>query len=166
MTSTDAAAPAGDDPIFAATIRPHRSLGPDGFRATMLLCTAVVVFASIRVIEIGFWPVSGFLVLDLLGLFIALQVSYRRGRSFEEVVLTPIELLLRKVTHRGACREWRLNPLWTRLDHETDEEYGLQRLAVVSRGERIDVGRDLSPDEREQFADAFGRALAEVKRGY
>jgi uncharacterized membrane protein len=28
------------------------------------------------------------------------------------------------------------------------------------------VARDLSPPERETLAEAFGRALAEVKRGY
>lgn len=166
MKPGKAAIDSNDEPVFSATIRPHRSLGPDAFRVLMIVLTVIVVFASIRVIELGFWPVSGFLGLDLVGLFVAFQVSYRRGRSFEEVVLTPIELSLRKVTHRGDASEWHLNPLWTKLHRETDEDYGLQRLAVLSRGERIDIARELSPPEREQFADAFGGALARVKRGY
>jgi uncharacterized membrane protein len=36
----------------------------------------------------------------------------------------------------------------------------------VSRGERITIARELSPPEREHFAEEFGTALARVKRGY
>src|SRR4051812_49118767 len=115
---------ASDDrmqPVFAATIRPHRSLGQAGFRVLMVLCAAVSGVMALRFIALGFWPVSGFLGLDLIGLWIAFRVSYRSGRSFEEVVLTPIELMIRRVTHRGEAREWRLNPLWTKLHRETDD---------------------------------------------
>ena len=57
------------------------------------------------------------------------------------------------------------NPLWTRLDRQVDADFGMQRLALTSRGEKVVIARDLSPDERENFADALGAALAEVKRG-
>lgn len=167
MSTGKAQAPSGDgQPVFAATIRPHRSLGRNGFRIMMLLCGLVAVATALRFVALGFWPVSGFLALDVVGLYVAFRISYRRGRSFEEVVLTPIQLLIRRVTHRGEAREWRLNPLWTRLLRETDAEYGLQRLALVSRGERVTVASELSPAEREHFADEFGRALSQVKRGY
>lgn len=155
-----------DDPVFAAIIRPHRSLGPQGFRILMTLCGAVAAVTAIRFVAMGFWPVGGFLGLDLAALYLAFRISYRRGRSFEEVLLTRFELLLRKVTHRGVAREWRLNPLWTRLQREADDEFGLQRLTLVSRGEHIDIARELSPGEREELADELGRALASVKRGY
>jgi uncharacterized membrane protein len=121
--------------------------------------------AGVPFAVLGLWPVTGFFGLDLLALYIAFQVSFRTGRSFEEVVLTPIELLFRRVSHRGEPREWRFNPLWTRLARETDEDYGLQRLALVSRGQEIVIARELSPPERETFAEAFGTALARVKRG-
>jgi uncharacterized membrane protein len=166
----DTGKPEGTDdrarPVFAATIRPHRSLGQAGFRILMVLCALVAGVMALRFIALGFWPVSGFLGLDLVGLYIAFRVSYRRGLSFEEIILTPIELMFRRVTHRGEAREWRLNPLWTRLHRENDEEFGLQRLALVSRGERITIAGELSPPEREHFADEFGQALQEVKRGY
>jgi uncharacterized membrane protein len=162
------AALADDDmgqPVFEATIRPNRSLGRVGFRVMMVLLGLVVALASLRLIALGVWPVSGFLLLDVVGLYVAFRVSYARGRSFEEIVLTPIELLFRRVTHRGVAREWRMNPLWTKLVRETHEEFGLQRLALVSRGERVVIAGELSPGEREHLADEFGRALAAVKRG-
>ena len=153
-------------PVFAAVIRPHRSLGRDGFRLVMSLCCLATIGASVPFIVLGFWPVGGLFGFDLMALYVAFRVNYRRGESFEEVVLTPLELLFRRVSHRGEKREWRFNPLWTKLDRENDEDFGLQKLALVSRGERLVIAGDLSPQERESLADALGHALAEVKRGF
>ncbi|KTS19837.1 DUF2244 domain-containing protein, partial [Methylobacterium indicum] len=61
---------------------------------------------------------------------------------------------------------WGFNPLWTRRHKVEDEEYGLMLLAVVSRGQRVLVARDASPNERQVVADGLTRALAEVKKGY
>jgi uncharacterized membrane protein len=153
-------------PVFAAVIRPHRSLGPDGFRTVMALCCLATVISSIPFVVLGLWPVAGFFGLDFLALYIAFRVNFRHGRSFEELELTPVQFLIRRVTHRGEAREWRFNPLWTRLDREEDDEFGLQKLEVASRGQSVVIARDLSPPERESLADALGRALSDVKRGY
>jgi uncharacterized membrane protein len=153
-------------PVFAAVIRPHRSLGRDSFRTVMTLCCLATIVASIPFVALGFWPVAGFFGLDILALYIAFRVNFRSGRGFEEVELTRLHLLFRTVSPKGEAREWRFNPLWTRLDREEDEEFGLQRIALISRGERVVIARDLSPPERESFAEALGRALSDVKRGY
>src|ERR687894_1773051 len=116
-----------DGPVFAAVIRPHRSLGASGFCTVMTLCCLAAIVASTPFVVLGFWPVGGFFGLDLLALYIAFRVNYRRAESFEEVVLTPLELLFRRVTHRGERSEWRFNPLWTKLDRESDEDFGLQK---------------------------------------
>lgn len=166
MQSHKASPDVGDGPVFAAVIQPHRSLGPHGLRVVMTLCCLAMVGASIPFVVLGFWLVAGFFGLDLLALYIAFRVNFRAARSFEEVVLTPIELLFRRVTHQGASREWRFNPLWTKLDRRNHEEFGLQTLALVSRGEHVVIARELSPAERETFADALGKALADVKRGF
>lgn len=154
-----------DEALFSARITPHRSLGPEGFRVMMAMACVVAALVAIRFVAMGFWPVSGFLGLDVVLLYVAFRVSYRRARAFEEVQLTPLELLFRSVTHRGVSREWRLNPLWTRLVRETHEEFGLQRIALVSRGQRIVIARELSPPERAHLADELAAALTRVKQG-
>lgn len=166
--SPDAAGPLADPfarPLFAAVIRPHRSLDAHGFRILVALCCIATAAASIPFVVIGFWPVAGFFALDLLALYVAFRINFRAGRSFEEVVLSPIELMFRRVSHRGEHREWRFNPLWTKIDREDDEEFGLQRLRLVSRGEQVVIAGALSPPERESFAEALGEALARAKRG-
>ena len=155
-----------EEPVFAAVIRPHRSLSPQGFRLLMGLLCLVSIVASLPFVIRGFWPVAGFFGLDFLGLYIAFRLNYRQGLSFEVLELTPIRLLLQKVSPRGDVKEWRFNPLWTRLDREEDDEYGLQKLTLSSRGEEVMIGCDLSPPERETLANAVSRARSEVKRGY
>ena len=76
-----------------------------------------------------------------------------------------IAVLLRKVTHRGEEANWRFNPAWTKLEREIDEDYGLLKLSLVSRGRSVPVADALSPDERAGFADALGAALAQARRG-
>jgi uncharacterized membrane protein len=132
----------------------------------MTLCCLATIVSSIPFVALGFWPIAGFFGLDFLALYIAFRVNYRHGQGFEQLELTPIEFLVRRVSHRGETREWRFNPLWTRLRREEDDEFGLQLLEVASRGQSVVIARDLSPPERETLADELGRALSDVKRGY
>jgi uncharacterized membrane protein len=155
-----------DRPVFHATIRPNQSLSQQGFRNVMIACGAVLIVTSVACIRAGFWPVAGFFGLDMLALYLALKASFRRGRSFEEVVITPLVVMLARVTHRGERREWRFNPLWTKLTKVEDEEYGLQTLTLVSRREHVVVARDASPTDREEIAHELTRALAQVKKGF
>lgn len=161
----DAAAEAAEKPVFDATITPHRSLGQDGFRIVMTLVCLTSVAASIPFIVLGAWPVAGFFGLDIIALFIAFKVNFNAARAFERIVVTPLEVLLRKVSHHGGEKIWRSNPAWTKLEREDDEDYGLLELTLVSRGQRTVVASALSPQEREGFALALGSALAKAKRG-
>lgn len=151
-------------PDFSATITPHRSLTRKGFRVVMTLLCLTSVVSSLPFVILGAWPVAGFFGLDLLALYIAFRINFSRARSFEQVMVTRLEVLILKVTHRGEAREWRFNPAWTRLIERRHAEFGLQEVAVVSRGLAVPVADALSPPERESFARAFGQALAEARR--
>ncbi|GJE27698.1 DUF2244 domain-containing protein [Methylobacterium organophilum] len=155
-----------DRPLYAAVIRPHQSLGQNGFRVVMGLCGGVSLVTSIACWRMGFWPVAGFFGLDMLALYVALKASFRRGRSFEEVAISPIEVRLARIGVRGERREWRFNPLWTNLRKVEDEDYGLRSLTLISRREQVAVARDASPGERATVAEGLAHALAKVKKGY
>ena len=79
--------------------------------------------------------------------------------------MTPTALRVRKVSPRGTAREWVLNPLWVKLDKVVHEEYGIERLSLVSRGKQLAIASFLGPDEKASFAQALGHALSEAKRG-
>jgi uncharacterized membrane protein len=157
--------PIPEPTLFSAIITPHRSLSGTGFLVVMALVGGLSLIGGLIFFLLGAWPVVGFLGLDVLLVYWAFRSNYRAAAAFEQVTVTPSELRLRRVSHRGSLAEWTLNPVWTRLDCETHEEFGLLRLFLVSRGRRLSVAGFLSPPERESFAAALSAALGEAKRG-
>ncbi|HEX4411812.1 MAG TPA: DUF2244 domain-containing protein [Xanthobacteraceae bacterium] len=157
--------PAAEDKIFSAVITPYRSLGPTGFLIVMLAVGGVSFVTGIAFMMRGAWPVFGFFGLDVLVLYLAFRANYRSARAYEVVTVTAGELTVRQVSHRGAVREWTLNPLWVRLEKIAHEEFGIERLFLVSQGRRVPVAGFLSPKEKASFAAALGNALGEAKRG-
>jgi uncharacterized membrane protein len=151
--------------IFSAIITPHRSLSSTGFLLVMLLVGGISFVAGVVFFMVGAWPVVGFLGLDVLLVYWAFRVNYRAAAAYEEVTVTPSELRVRKVSHRGEVAEWTLNPVWAKLDRETHEEFGVLRLFVVSHGKRLPIAGFLGPEEKESFAKALATALGEAKRG-
>ncbi len=151
--------------IFSALITPHRSLGSTGFLILMLAIGGLSFISGLAFILIGAWPVFGFLGFDVLLVFVAFRANYRAARAYEEVRVTASELTLRKVSQRGSVREWTLNPVWVQLDRIVHEEFGIERLFLVSRGRRLLIASFLGPDEKASFARALSNALSEAKRG-
>jgi len=157
--------PFAEPTIFSAIITPHRSLSSTGF-LILMLCIGGISFASGMVfLLLGAWPVFGFLGLDVALVYFAFRANFRAARAYEEVRVTASELTLRKVSHRGAVREWTLNPVWVRLDRVVHEEFGIERLFLVSRGRRLSIASCLGPDEKASFAQALSGALGEARRG-
>ncbi len=157
--------PKPDTPLFSARMTPNRSLGRRGFGILMLVVAGISFVGGLVFALAGAWPITGFFGLDVLLIYWAFKVNYRDGRAYEEIVVTPTELMFRKVSARGAVTEWRCNPLWVRLDFDVHEEFGVQRLDLVSRGDRQPIASFLSPDEKESFGKALQAAIAAAKRG-
>lgn len=157
--------PLREPEIFSAVLTPHRSLSPAGFLWLMLLAGSISLVTGTVFLLAGAWPVFGFFGLDVLLLYCAFKLSYRSAKALEEVTVTGSELTVRQVSPLGHRREWTLNPLWVRIDQVVHEEFGVERLFLVSRGERLPIAAFLSPPERESFALALSAALGEAKRG-
>jgi uncharacterized membrane protein len=151
--------------IFSATLTPHRSLGRVGFLILMLLFGGISFLTGMMFLVIGAWPVFGFFGLDVLLLYWAFRLNYRHAEAYEEVTVTASVLKVRKVSHLGRVREWVLNPLWVRLDKVELEEFGIDRLILISRGKKLTIASFLSPDEKASFAKELASALSEAKRG-
>ena len=154
-----------DPTIFLAVITPHRSLGPQGFLIFMLCLGGLSFVAGMICVAVGAWPIFGFLGLDVLLVYLAFRANYRSAHAYEEVTVTAGELTVRQVNHRGRVREWTLNPLWVRLERIVHEEFGIERLFLVSRGRRLPIAAFLGPHEKASFALALGSALGEARRG-
>jgi uncharacterized membrane protein len=146
-------------------LTPHRSLSRGGFLVLMLVLGGISFATGMVFLLAGAWPVFGFCGLDVLLVYLAFKVSYRRAKAYEQVTVTPSELTVRKVSHYGRISEWTLNPLWVRLDRVVHAEFGIERLFLVSHGRRLAIAGFLGPEEKASFALALSAALGEAKRG-
>jgi uncharacterized membrane protein len=166
MTASNDFDPALDPPtLFSARLTPHRSLNRTGFLVLMGFLSAVSFATGIAFLLMGAWPVLGFLGLDVLVVYWAFRVNFRRAAATEEITVTPLELRVRRVSHRGHVVEWVLNPLWVQLDQKVHAEFGIERLYLVSRGRRVSIGNFLGADEKASFAKALMAALQTARRG-
>jgi uncharacterized membrane protein len=156
---------AAEPELFSALLTPHRSLNRTGFVVLMAFLSLVSFVAGVAFLMMGAWPVFGFFGLDVLVIYWAFKVNFRSARAREEISVTPSELRVRRISHRGQVAEWVVNPLWVRLDQQVHQEYGVERLYLVSGGRHFSIGRFLGPDEKASFAKALNAALVAARRG-
>ncbi|WP_298816573.1 DUF2244 domain-containing protein [uncultured Roseibium sp.] len=154
-----------DRPFFTAVLTPHRSLGPKGFMILMIVFGLVCFVAGVLFWRIGAWPVFGFFGLDIAILWFAFRMNYRSARAFEEVVVSRNEIAIRKVGPGSRYQEYRFNPFWVRLSVDRIEDEGVVKIQLNSRGETVDLGNFLNPDDRTSFAGAMANALSVARSG-
>ena len=105
--------------LFSVLLTPHRSLNRTGFVLVMTFLSVISFATGVAFLMMGAWPVFGFLGLDVLAIYIAFKINFGRARAREEITVTPSELRIRRVSHRGHVVEWVFNPLWVRLDQKS-----------------------------------------------
>ena len=142
---------------FATSLSPYRSLPPDAFKWVIGGAIAANLVIGLPMLLLGAWPVMGFMGLDIWLLWWLFNRSYLDARRSETLVLTDSELLVDRVAPDGEREEHRLDAYWLRL--EVTEE----RLVAISKGNRLVIGRFLSPEARLDLGERLKAALAEMR---
>jgi uncharacterized membrane protein len=147
---------------FRAVLRPHRSLGPQGFLVVMGLLTAVSFVAGLAFTFMGAWPVFAFFGLDVALVYLAFKLSYRSGRAYELVELTPEQLTLTRVDPVGRRQSVDFNPYWVRVELDEKPD-GRTDLHLALRQQRYSFGHCLNDDEKREFASVLQSALLRAR---
>jgi len=87
--------------LFSAVLRPNRSATIGGLNAVMAVMAVIWLATGAAFAVIGAWPVSGFLGLDVLVLYLALRLCLRAGRTVETIDLTERALTVRRINPWG-----------------------------------------------------------------
>ncbi len=140
------------------TLYPQRSLKPEHFSRLLLVLITICTLASIRFLIVGAWPVVLFLGADILALWFAFFLSYRRGRIFETIQLSDSDLIISASDTAGRLKTDRFEPYWVNV---TIKSAGADKnvLVIQHRTKEIEVGRFLVPHERREVATAIKDAL-------
>jgi len=151
--------------LYQANLTPYRSLNQRGFLIVMIIVAAISFVCGTAFLLMGAWPVFGLFGLDVLAIYVAFRMNFRSARAREDIIVTPSLITVRQVDANGVAREARMNPLWTRLQKELLEDYGIQRLTLLSNGYPVVVGSFLHTEQREELAEGLTNALSAAKRG-
>jgi uncharacterized membrane protein len=160
----NASNPIPEQTLLFERLSPHRSLSPQGFVIVMVILGGASFILGIAFLMMGAWPVFGFLGLDVFLVWLAFRTNYRAARAFEEILVTPVRLVWRRVSARGKLSEDTMNPRWVRLETTSDELSGVTRVALTERRITRVVGAFLPPIHKEKLAKNLAQALATAKR--
>jgi len=150
--------------LLDLTLTPNRSFDRQHVRWVLGAVGLVFFLGGLRFLALGAWPILPFMALDLALLWWAFRASYASGRGHERLVLEDDRLELLRVSPRGAERRLRFEPLWTRVLLE-ETPLGDVRLWLAARGQRVSVGRFLSPGERREVGEVIRAGLEAYRLG-
>jgi uncharacterized membrane protein len=146
-------------PLLDLTLRPHRSLSARGFAMLMGLLCAISFVAGAAFVAVGAWPVVGFLGVDVLLVWIALRVSFARGRARERLTLHEDRFEIERIDRQGRRERRSLEPYWLKVEL-ADQGAGAPLVRLRSHGKSTTVGTFLGAGERVELARAIEDALA------
>jgi uncharacterized membrane protein len=146
---------------WRATLTPHRSLSRQGFVAVMAAIVTVNLAGGIVFFVIGAWPVTGFMGLDVALVWWAFRANFAAERQADRIEITDHELVVEHLADGRTRRERRFVRHWVRVELEEDRSREvIGSLFLTSHGVRTEIGRFLSPAERQDFARELNSALA------
>jgi len=123
------------------------------YMGVVVVCLAIALLFAAE----GFWPVLAFAIIDVFVLGAALYLSAQRS-LWRVVVRVSGEKVQIEVGRRRREHHWVFDRFWTevRLDPPEYRWYP-SRLAVCSRGKRVDIGGFLTEEERVELARELRR---------
>src|SRR5262245_5532237 len=146
-----------------AVLEPPRSLSPRGFSRVMLALGSLSFLFGIGFLANGAWPITGFMGLEVLALWLVFRISFRKQLARTYVRVTAEDVLVRKVDGWGRERRACLASPFARVeyDHAAD---GPNALRLASSSTAYALGEFLTPKERESFARRLDQALLDARR--
>jgi len=153
--------PPGREPLFEAISMPHASMTRGALVAVIALLGAGAAAMAALFLWIGAWPVLGFLGVEVL-LAMGLLMAHARwsARAYERLTLSDGKLVIERQDGRGRRENLSLDPYWTRAEFRGAQD---GRLVLLCRGQSIEFGRHLTPEERRSLHGALVMALGAWK---
>jgi len=153
--------------LFDAELTPHRSLSPRGFLLLMAGVCAISFAGGLAFWLAGAWPVVGFLGADVLLIYLAFRINYRRGRLVERLHLTRDKLTVSRIWPGGRRNTWEFQPYWLQVvfdDRAQAEGRADSPLILRSHGKNLAIGSFLTRKERGEVAAALRAALTRARQ--
>ncbi len=124
-----------------------------------LIFFTATALTSFYFVSIGAWPVSFFLLIDFILLYLAFKKYNKDSKMYDRIILKN-KLTIINVSKSGSKSLQIIDPTWLRLKIYSDRKK--QYLSIISHGKSVKVGRFLNIKELEDLAKVIKKAL--IKR--
>ncbi len=141
---------------------PYQSLPPKGFVWFIGLTAGFMALPVMAMLGTAvLWGLLPFVLLVIGGVWYAIQHSFRRGQTAEELLLDRRTAQVIRRDPGGGLREWTTNSYWLRpiLRRGPVESY----LTLTDGNREIELGAFLTPQERRHLHDDLLRRLASLR---
>ncbi|HEY5412450.1 MAG TPA: DUF2244 domain-containing protein [Caulobacteraceae bacterium] len=143
-------------------ISPERSLPMTGFKVLLGVMILINLIVGTLFLAMGAWPAPIFLGLDVVGVWIAFRVSYRRAATRERVVITADQVQVLREFGGRIRTIWTSPTAFTGVSLERSERYGAQVRLSLS-GKRLKIGQGLGHKAREDLAEVVEAAIRSAR---
>lgn len=145
-----------------AVLTPNRSLSQKGFLIAMSAIAITFFMTGLMFWSMGALPILGFMGLDVLAIWLAFRISFRRQREETRVTVTARAICLHHRDAKGKEKRAEVPAAFARV--ELAEPTGPADWLRIEHGRTAWViGRFLTPDERQAFAAALRAALRSAR---
>jgi uncharacterized membrane protein len=150
-------------PHLHVVLTPYRSLTPQGFVWFIGLTAGLLCLPLLAMIgTVVMWALLPFIVLVLLGIWIALKRSWRDRTIREDLRLWSDHIELYRIDPGHAPRNWQANPYWIRV---VLHPYGgpvPNYLTLAGADREVELGAFLTPVERVELKRLLDSALRPI----
>lgn len=138
---------------FEATLYPNQSLGDTGFALLMGGIVLVSGLVGAGFALAGAWPVTGFLGLDVLLLYLAFRWQFRQSRRADMIRIDETGVTVQRIAPQRQAQSWHFDTAWVQVVQED------RALKLRSHGKDLVIGSFLTADERRTLARALRSAI-------
>ncbi len=153
----------GDPAFLRMRLMPNRSLDSTGTKIVFILIACGFLLPLIPFIgsAIGttitiFSGLTFYLFLTLL------QKNFQQAYIFEEIFISKNKVIVVHQEKNKEQKTWEGNPYWTRVRIDVNNPKLKNYLTLTGKGQHIELGAFLSPDERIELRDEIQNALAKA----
>lgn len=148
------------NPDHTLRLWPHNSLPPEGAAAWVLLIFGFATIPLVAVLgTVLLWGLLPFVLLAVGGMWLALEVNYRKRRILEVLTLSETQAHLVRHDPKGAPREWSCNRYWTQIELYPDDGPVPNYVTLKGAGREVEIGAFLSEEERIALYDELSVRL-------
>jgi uncharacterized membrane protein len=142
------------------TVKRNCSASPAQLAAVFASIVGLSFIFGIAFAVQGMWLILPFVGLELVAVAVAFLCYGRRAADYERITLSERDLSIERIEGARATR-WRFPTPWTTVELEEAGDGWMRsvRVFVVSRAERVEVGRHLAAPGRAALAHELSSAL-------